>query len=667
MAFDTETTTFFEVGGEWVTQDYSADPDIYSTANKTALVYIWQLAINDDVIYGREISDFVVFWERFCCINPYTSIVYVHNLGYDFEFLTEYLPSDIEVFAKAAYKPMYVRIKSLSLELRCSYMLTNMSLDKCSKQFGLSVKKAAGTMAYNVARTPITPLTTTELNYCEQDVRTITALIQEVFLKRYKNVADIPLTQTGEVRRYVKDRLKRVKYHLKDMDKIKPDLEMYKILTRVIQGGYTHLNFLYHGVKLDNVKSFDKSSSYPDVMCTRKYPSTKFRECSDYVRGDNNYSYLLYIRAEKIRANGYFAYIARHKVSKCLDGKTDNGKLHYATSFEMWVTDIDYDIICDTYRIEDGGKIEIIKCYKAFKKYLPRELILTILEQYNAKTTLKDVPEKADLYMREKQKLNSNFGMMCTSSIRDDVIYNGFSHAWENPEPMGDDEISAQLAADRPFLNYAWGVWVTAYARDDIIRVLNEIGADAVYSDTDSAKILNADNYRHIFDNFNAQCDKRIERVCNALDLDIDMFYPRDIYGKIHPMGHFECDGQYDVFLSLGSKKYCYIKGGKFSAVVAGLKKSYIDDSGEHSTLNDINQFFIGSKIPNARTVYWRLDNLQSVIIYDYLGNAYQTNNKQGLALINTNYTFSISNDYRDFVLDVRNKYTNYFRFTDRG
>lgn len=663
MSFDTETTTLFNINGEWVVQDYSADPDLYSEAPKIAFVYIWQIAINDDVIYGREISEFVEFLERFSLVNPSCTIIYIHNLGYDFEFFAEYMPNDIVVFAKSAYMPMYVKCQSLCVEFRCSYMLTNMTLEDCAAQFGLSVHKLSGTMAYNIARTPLTPLTALELAYCEFDVRVINALILEVFLKRYSCIADIPLTQTGEVRRAAKERLKSVPHYMLNMEKIKPNLTMYKIFTRLLQGAYTHLNFMYFDELLNDVKSFDKASSYPFAMTTQKYPMEKFRVCKDYKKNDSRYAYLMHITFERIRSRGFFTYIARHKVDKCRGGKTDNGKLHYADYGEMWVTDLDYDRIVDYYIIESGGYIRIDKVMRAYKSYLPRELILMMLESYSAKTSLKSIPQQALLYCREKQRLNSYYGMMCTNEIREEIIYNAFSHKWENAEEMNDELIANKLTKSRPFLYYAWAIWVLAYTRD-IYDILQEIGIDAVYSDTDSVKLVNAELHLDVFERYNNNCDRLIDEVCEARNLDKSLFYPVDTKGNKHPLGHFELDGEYKTFLSLGSKKYCYIDNDDhFNVVVAGLRKKYVDIDGLHDTLTDITQFKIDGKIANGRTIHWHLANLTPTEVRDYLGGAYVTSNEQGIAMANTNYTFNEANDYTRFVSETRNKYTTIYRF----
>ncbi len=663
MAFDTETTTVFNINGKWVTQDYSKNPDIYSAADKRSFVYIWQLALNDDVIYGRDISEFFIFWRRFVKINSAVNIVYVHNLGYDFSFLWEHFNSDVKLFCKSPYQPITVKCNSMSIELRCSYMLTNMSLAKCADEFNLSVKKQTGTMAYNVLRLPNTPLNETELKYCEYDVRVIVALIREFFLPQYGCIANIPLTQTGTVRRVVREMLNKQRFYYSDMQRLKPDLQLYDKLSRVLAGGYTHLNFLYRDVLLKNVGSFDKSSSYPDIMCTRKFPMSPFiqRKTSEPLDFEH-YSYIMYIKFSNIRLRGFFSYISRHKMHICKNGKIDNGKVYACEYGEMWVTDIDYRIICDFYKIEDGGYIEIVDVWRSYKKYLPVKLIKLILEKYGEKTALKNVAEKRGTYARSKQLINCIFGMMLTNIIHDDIPYDNDSCAFLPINPLTDGQISALLDGAKPFLSYAWGVWVTAYGRDDIYRVLCKIGQDCIYSDTDSAKILNTDMWRYVFDDFNRAAEKRIDDVCAALQIDKSLFFPVDINGKKHPLGFFEFEGEYSIFKSLGSKKYAFIKNGEFDFTVAGLRKKYIDNDGEHITMRSMDEFQLNEKIPNGRTVHWYLNDQQPLQLVDDLRNKYTVTNRCGMAMCNTFFTFNDTREYHDFVVDARNKYTNYFR-----
>lgn len=682
LSFDCETTTFFYVNNKWVVQDFNKNPDIYSNAEKRVVPYIWQMGINDDVVYGREMCDYIEFLKRFCKINQANNLIFIHNLGYDFAHFCEYLPNDLIVFSKAAYKPMYVKSKIMHCEFRCSYMLTNMSLATCAEQYNLNVKKLKGTMAYNVARTPNTELTSDELLYCEYDVRVINEMIKTVYIPRYGCIANIPLTQTGEVRRIVKEELSKSQYYMHNVKKMSPTFEQYHMATRLLQGGYTHLNYFYNGRVLTDVTSYDKSSSYPHVMCTKKYPMSPFMEYDCKYDCEKNYCYIMLVEYTKLKSKTAWCYIARHKTQLCFKGHNDNGKLLEAERVIMWVTDVDYNIIDQNYTKDS---VKILKCYRAFANYLPIKFVKMVLKQYASKTALRGIDTKYALYLHNKQLLNANFGMCVTNDIKEEHIFNPITKEWELPEPLTDEDIQEKIRKQRPFLSYFWGIYITAYARRDLWEILHNMstenyGLDCIYTDTDSVKIKNAQKYIDIIQQFNDSVDKEIARVCEDRGLDINLFYPKDKDGNTHPLGHFELDGEYSKFKSLGSKKYCYVdkKTGKFKFVVAGLKKEYVDVDGVHKTITDMTQFELPNKetkkggvIPNGRTVFWRLRNQPRVTLCDRDGKKYIATNKNGIAIINANYTFSLENEYSELVekakntiYDGCNEYTNYFNFT---
>lgn len=677
MSFDTETTTFFKYENKWVSQnDY--DPEKLSECEKYSLVYIWQFAIGDDVYYGRNIGEFVSFLEQLkkCNAND-IAIIYVHNLGYDFSFIFElFKDNEIDVFARAKYKPIYIRIVDLGIEFRCSYFLTNMSLEDCAKQFKLSVQKCAGFLDYSKARTPNTKLNETELTYCEYDVRVINALIREVFLMRYKCVADIPLTQTGEVRRAFRRLCYKEKNYMSSVEKMKYNLAMYDKLTRVLQGGYTHLNAYYNGMKLVNVASYDISSSYPAEICTRKFPMSKFQITEKYRKSDM-YCYLMYVEFRNIESKGIWSYIARHKadlVKSKIDPKTkkiipscDNGKIICAEVVKMWVTDVDYEIIIENYDFDD---VIFHKIYFAFKDYLPEFMIRFTLERYVGKTTLKGISEFYGKYMRDKQQLNSIFGMTITNSINPEIVLDNENLEWVQKELTRSD-IAKKIEDERPFLNFAWGIWITAYARADLWTVIPQIGTaefrgmDCIYCDTDSVKIINSEKYTKVFKNYNSEVDKRVQAVCARYSgLNPELFRPKNKDGIEYPLGYFCYEQTYDEFVSLGSKKYANRTNGEFDCTVAGLRKKYYDENGvEQQTINSFDMFNIGCKILNGRTVHWH-DPTGEIpnILYDLNGVPFKPHTKSGICMLNTYYTFSITEDYRGAILDARNQYRDYFR-----
>lgn len=661
-AFDIEVTTFFNINGEWVTQDIKNTDEKYiqslSEAEKIAVPYIWQFAINDDVVFGRELSEFWEFLKIFTIVNRNgNTIIYVHNLAYEFEFLCENFPRDTSIFAKMVYKPMKIEIPSMRVIFRCSYMLTNMSLENCAKEFNLNVEKTAE-LDYTIARLPNTPLSPAELHYCENDVRIVVEMIRKIFLERYENIVDIPLTQTGEVRREVKRIAKTIPHYIYQMNKIKPDLQQYKLITAVIAGGYAHLNGLYNDVVLENVTSWDKKSSYPDIMCTRRFPMGKWNRCSGNYFDFEDYAYIMRVKFIGVECRYIWAYISAHKC-KSFKANCDNGKIYSAEWVEMWCTEQDYEMIRQCYKIED----EIIfECYKSFKKYLPREMVLFILEMFGNKSRYKGDENHQSLYLRSKQLINAIYGLTLSNDVRIDIVFDIFSHLWEIPKKLTDVQIIEKLNRTRPFLNFSIGAWVTAYGRRDVFEMLMKINLSAVYSDTDSIKLLHGDKYAPLFDEYNKQCEMRIDTVCRALNIEKSLFYPKNPQGIVQPLGYFENEGTYDKFKSLGAKKYCFVKNGEFNATVAGLRKKYLLGGEKISTIKSMDEMRKENKIPHGRSVHWHIVNQPNVWLTDYLGNAYQNKQKQGLAMLSTFYTFNITRDYADFIVDVRDKYRSHYR-----
>ena len=89
--------------------------------------------------------------------------------------------------------------------------------------------------------------------------------------------------------------------------------------------------------------------------------------------------------------------------SKCRnikDAKINNGRIIEAREFEITLTDIDFYFILDSYKCE----YEILECYSAFKRFLPKKFINFVLEKYVIKTKYKDVENMEIEYQKEKNK-----------------------------------------------------------------------------------------------------------------------------------------------------------------------------------------------------------------------------------------------------------------------
>ena len=163
FVLDTEVTSLYHFSDGWDIFRPEVSADEYSEIEKGSILYIWQLGIDDTTYCGRELTDLKKFLEKICTdikkqgLNKI--IIYVHNLGYEFQFLRNILAFK-SVFARKPRKPIYATadICGVEVEFRCSLFLTNMPLEKVAENFALPVEKKVGDLDYNVLSTPHSPL-----------------------------------------------------------------------------------------------------------------------------------------------------------------------------------------------------------------------------------------------------------------------------------------------------------------------------------------------------------------------------------------------------------------------------------------------------------------------------------------------------------------------------
>ena len=404
---DIETTSLFEnpYTGEWEVFDYDKPVEYYQGIRKAAVPYIWMVGVNDTVYYGTDFMDVENVLKQIATPGQ-KEYLWIHNSAFEFQFMRDFLDKYTidNMISRAAHKPIAYTIKELEIEVRCTYMLTNLPLAKAAERY-TDISKLTGDLDYNIARSPRTVpyMTEKELAYCEYDILTLYHIV-DYFRRKYKQLRWIPYTQTGEVR---KEFRKRVKFgHILKMQKLVPDDKVYLMLQKAFQGGMTHGNCLYINKVVNNIGSYDIASSYPSTFLY-KMPMTKFRriEASQADRYNREtWAVLYHVRFYGVEALKLNKYILCSKIVAGEGIYQDNGRLVKCDWMEAYFTDIDYDIILNgAYSVE---RVEVIEAYASIKNYLPKELIQFALELYRDKTTLKGVVGREDFYMKQKQMLN---------------------------------------------------------------------------------------------------------------------------------------------------------------------------------------------------------------------------------------------------------------------
>ena len=659
MSFDIETSSFYEdKNGVIYTNDEYKKLKHSIKAEKKAIMYIWQFAIEENVIIGRTWNDFLYFCKKlydYLDLKKRYIIVYVHNLSYEFQFICKWF-NWIDIFADSERKPIKAMTDTHFI-FKCSYRLSGYSLEVLANNLkSHNIKKMVGDLNYNLIRNSKTPISNEELKYCENDVLIVTSYIEEQ-IDEFGNIEKIPLTQTGKVRRYVRKQCfqnKDYKYFIKELTIEKPE---YLLLKNAFAGGFTHCNAMYTNKICKNVTSYDFTSSYPTVLISEKYPMSKGKEV--YVNTENellnlikNYCVLVDLQFTNIKTSFMYEHIISY--SKCRNVKNpliNNGRIVQADSLTITCTDIDFLNIKDFYKWDN---LKIGLCYIYKKDYLPKEFIKTILHLYKSKTELKGVDGKEVEYLHSKELLNSLYGMCVTSIVHDTVNFNGAEWTTENGNL--DEELKNYNTDKNRFLFYHWGVWCTAYARNNLYTGIKECKDDYIYSDTDSIKIFNADKHKNYFEKYNEWIVQKLEKCLKYHNIPLYFISPKTIKGEIKTLGIWDFDGFYTDFKTLGAKRYIFKKDNKLNITVCGLSKK----SGKEFIENKKNPFIFfneGMYIDSEHTgkmTHTYIDKEIENTITDYLGNTAYYHEKSFIHLEKTDYLLSLSDMYIKYFMGVQ-------------
>ena len=169
-------------------------------------------------------------------------------------------------------------------------------------------------------------------------------------------------------------------------------------------------------------------------------------------------------------------YISESKCFELTGATIDNGRVECAKTLSMTITNIDYDIIKQVY---EWDSIELANVKYAVVNYLTKPIIKSVLDLYQDKTVLKGVQGKEVEYLLSKGMLNSIYGMCVTDIVKNNSKYNG---DWYEEQVSIDDELEKYNESKNRFLYYAWGVWITAYARRNLWTGIIAVGDDYVIS-----------------------------------------------------------------------------------------------------------------------------------------------------------------------------------------
>ena len=653
---------------------------------KFAFMYEWTFGIKDKnfICYGRTWEEFKdlcrQLQEYFLLDSEHILVVYVHNLSYEFQFMRKYF-NWLDVFAVDERKPVKA-LCSYGIEFRDSYILSGYSLEKLAENLvSHNIKKLVGDLDYNLTRTHITELTENELAYCNNDVEIVLAYINEQ-IEQYGSITKIPMTNTGRVRNFVKDKCYFTeKNHRKSskgkyqrykelMNELTLTTGEYTMLKRCFMGGFTHASMLYSGKLLHDVASIDFTSSYPYVMLSEKFPMSKPEKANptkeQFLKwvNDDNVGLMFVVRFKGLQSKLSFeTYLSESKCDVLENPIINNGRVFKADTVQTTITDIDFKIM---YKCYTWDSIEIANVHKFYMQYLPKPILLAIVELYEKKTTLKDVSGKEVEYLVNKGMLNSVYGMCVTDIVRDNISYKDDWQLEKYTIEMMNEQIEKYNNSSNRFLYYPWGVWVTAYARKNLWNGILEIGNDYVYSDTDSVKFLNYEKHKEYINRYNLDVERKLKKMCKFRQIEFERLKPKTIKGVEKMIGVWDFEGIYTHFKTLGAKRYLVRskKDEKLHLTVAGLSKQNGVEYMLRICNNDYEKVFANFNddlyIPENETgkhTHTYIDSTITSMITDYQNNVVEVTALSGVHLSPCEFTLSISQQYSKFLHDLRNGY----------
>ena len=613
-------------------------------------MYIWQFQIDEDVtVYGRTWSEFKFFLFRLReRLNKRQMVVYVHNLSYEWQYIKSVFNfGQNDVFATDSRKVVKCVIDN-TFEIRDSYILTNMPLDAFTRKMNVEHQKLSGVeFNYDKVRYPWTDLTPRELEYCINDVRGLVEAVKAQMKRDGDTLYTIPMTSTGYPRREMKHAMKH--YSRERLAEMQPDYEQYLLLKDCFRGGNTHANRYYAGKIVDSdliharILSADRSSSYPDVLMNCKYPMEKWRRgqaSAENLRNLIQNGYAVMFRAEftDIRLKDPHWPVPYLSTDKCQTAAVlaDNGRILSAAICKTALTDIDFRILLYEYEFSE---IVISELYFTEYDYLPKPMRAVIASYYEQKTALKGKTDPFDKLMYDKSKniLNGLYGMCAQDPVQETILWTGseFIEAEEDP---------AQILSKhnkRTFLNYAWGVWCTAWARYRLEQGIIIAGAqDFIYCDTDSVKYV---DHGQCWEKFNDQA-RAASEASGACAYDSNQ--------ELHYMGVYEPDGEYKRFSTLGSKRYAYDDMScDLHITIAGVSKKAAAELGK---LENFKEGFIFHHPGKTEADYVDFPESDQIIIDDKLIEI-----TSYVIIRETTYNLSLSTSYKNLLRLIATDMTN--------
>lgn len=434
-------------------------------------VWLWSLISLDgcEEYYGTDIESWLNKIFELNCKK-----IWFHNLAFDGTFIIDYLARagytyGVDYSAIVSTLNVYYQIKIGKITLQDSLKkFPQTSVDGVADLLGIPGKKEKP--FFDALRAPDYIPNKEEIEYCLQDSR-----VMAVAMKKMYEDGLSKMTLTSDTFSMIMDSFGGVKKFKKHFPKVPYETDVW--IRDSYRGGITYLKPDKTGIDLEDVFVYDVNSLYTYIMVTRQLPYGKPVEREP----EKDELFIIEIEAE---------FTLKKDHLPTLEAKNDfrYGNHTYITKtispMRLVLTSVDYKLFHDHYDID----YEIVKrtvVYPHSEIGVINDFLLTVYEDKQKVSKIMKDPSYSDKerahakYERflDKRKMNGFYGRMAIRQMR------------ENKIPyIGDDEnlhwtLDTSLS-DGQYLPY--GVFVTAWARDYLVRNAQNNYKNFIYADTDS-------------------------------------------------------------------------------------------------------------------------------------------------------------------------------------
>lgn len=605
--------------------DITATFDIETTnTSEDGFAYTFQMCIDGVCCLVRYFEDFVEILNglvsHYQLSENRVLDIFIHNLGYEHWYITQLLCSewgvpDNMLFTKP-HKPLTISFPN-GIRLRDSLKLFQKSLAGATK--GCKHAKLVGDLDYSVYRTPDTPLTQQEFDYCINDVQGLYEAIERLKQDYKYNAATLPLTNTARVIDAVNKKIRASKNGkaLDAMKKLHLDKYQLRLAYKCMAGGDTHGTRWRAGNTYYKCNSYDLKSAHPSQMLLWDFPSGKpvtmpenlaEKAMDKIIKAGMGWYGKVFVKNFRIKdecPNPTVSY------SKCdaIVGlvEKDNGRVLGARGAFIYMDSNDWWRFKQAYTYEFACLKESVSFRLA---PLPDAFRNAVFDFFKVKESADEGAERAFA----KICVNTIFGACAQKTVRDEYdiritdLIECIKTTWEdNLDLKSEEDVADSQESKFPFL---WGMWTASLSRRCLFNLQKAVGWDRlIYWDTDSCKyegekLPSVERYN---ETIRDQCRRRGVVCQNKKGQDVYIGVAEDEYPSV-PYGYMK-------FTFLHAKCYAALRYNKHTAsyevetTIAGVGKA----QGAEALKGHVSRLRGGLFIENAggQNLEYRLEQVR--------------------------------------------------------